>query len=227
MKKLILRVGLLLMVIISTLSCSKKNDDDRNWSEELKNSVWAGIYQLTSGAYRGEQPFSVEFNADGSVQWSDITCTRPASQWAAVGDTLTITFPNSTTVTSILSGDRLTKFVSGPGAGLVINEASRAALVTEEKLVNAQWAGTQGSFALTFDFIPGGKVTYKKGGEPGVTVPYTIAGAGIRISRNYTPGGGKDYSVLLENGSVFKGLDTFVFGLPPETTYTSFTVAKQ
>jgi len=223
----ILRISIAVILVITGWSCSKDNDDDHNWSEELKNSVWAGIYQLTAGSYRGEQPFSVELNADGSVQWSDITSTRAAGQWVALGDTLTITFPNLTNVTALLSGDRLSKFVSSPGAGLVINEASRAALLDEQQLINAEWSGTQGGASLTLDFVPGSKVTYKIGGNPGVTVPYTIAGAGIRIQRNYIPGGGKDYSVLVEKGTVFKGLDTFVYGLPPETTYTSFTVEKK
>jgi hypothetical protein len=176
--------GLLLIAVIATQSCKK--DNDTNWSEELKGSAWAGEFKYTSGANNDLQPFSIIVNSNGTISWSDLANTRPGGDWRTEGNKVTLTFPNSTTLSADLTKDSWSNFSSPTDIGFEIASLSRAEVPAAASFTNTTWIGTvtrdDGTLQdVTMHFLTGNSSKIFIGG---LAYPFTyhIAGAGITIN---------------------------------------------
>ena len=105
-------ISVLLITVITILSCKKSNDDKPvNWAEELKGSVWAGEFKYNTGAYTGLQPVSIVINNDNTLTWYEVAGSYTAT-WLVSGNTVTIKFISGSTVSASLSKDTWSNFTN-------------------------------------------------------------------------------------------------------------------
>ncbi|RYY54187.1 MAG: hypothetical protein EOO09_15270 [Chitinophagaceae bacterium] len=215
-------------VITCCLSCSKdKGDAPEDRTESFRNSVWAGEFQYATGSYTSVQPFSVSLASDGTLTWSDIGSTRPGGTWAVDHDTITITFPNSTSISATVTDDSWSEFKGGAAAGVFLTQVSRAAAPDPAALPGSTWIGTLGGSPLFMNFIAGQKMNFTLGETSlATTLDYSIEGAGIRFTSNGITSTSVYYALLV-NKTTMKGVNRFVSGFPSTVNYFPFTTNKQ
>jgi len=95
----------ILVILLSTLvllSCSE-DDAGKNYAASIKDKIWWGT--LTNAGEGGPQYFSVHFNADNSLQWSQLAGDYEG-QWVVDQNKITLTFTGlDVIVTAEISDD--------------------------------------------------------------------------------------------------------------------------
>lgn len=209
-------------------SCSKKNDVVTPLGIDLKNTVWAGEFQYAAGAYTGLQTFSVVLKDDGTLTWSDIDNTRAGGTWVTKKDTLVITFPNSTVISAVVTGDNWTNFKGGAEAGVLLSQVTRSFKADETTLAGSTWTGILGRSNVKIDIAAGGKLNYTLGTGTPINTDYTFEGGGLRFSMTSILSKRDNYIVFLNNASLLKGLEKYVsIGISTTTSYYNWSASKQ
>ena len=204
-----------LFLVIIMLSC-KKDNSAINWSEELKDSAWAGEFKYTLGANTDLQPFSIIMNKDKTFTWTNIESTRAGGVWEVDGNRVTLKFLNGTSLSADLSKDKWSNFNNPAINGFEIDNLSHTVIPNAALLNNTTWTGrrdspTAVSESVTVKFLIDNKAQIiVKGSVDNIT--YKIEGAGIRDDSQGT------YFVLLNStlnlkGYGIYGVISFYYGL--------------
>jgi hypothetical protein len=205
-------------------SCNKddNNNGDTNWAEELKQTTWAGEYQLTSGAYQGLQPFSIKLNTDNTLTWYEIGATLPAV-WSVRGNQITITFTNGGTISADLGNNSWNNFTSTSPNQRKIASLEKISIPDPNTLNNTVWKGKLSSGQdVTITFLSGNKLRYFAGFT--LEIPYTIYGAGLKLSSFMPATNSSDAYVIISNNFMKGFVSQTDFG---GSSYFSWTGTKQ
>lgn len=205
-------------------SC-KKSNDAATPGINLAGTVWAGQFRYTTGAYTGQQAFSISINADSTVTWSDVSSTRPAGKWKTIGDMVTITLPNGTILTANVPGDSWSNFNNPAVNGFAVDNLSRTAVPAQKTLENSIWTGSYDVYSLKINFLAGDKLEYTVGGALYYSGGYTIRGAGIYFDKSGLLSADSYYGVLMNNNS-FSGFASGYSGFPSKSYYRKWDAKK-
>lgn len=184
-------LSLFFAVATMLYSCKKSNDSIMtsptptpvptiNWNEELKETVWAGEFKYTTGAFTDLQPYSLNLNTDGTTTWTDLESTRPGGTWKVQANVITLTFPNSTTISATVSKDTWSTFENKTSNGFEIANLSRSVSLKQNMLEGGTWAGIYKTDTWNIQFLPGAKSQLTMISKL-PAFPYVIAGASIKF----------------------------------------------
>lgn len=202
------------IITILCFSCKKNTDSPDNgnpappvttvnWTEELKNTLWAGEYKYTTGVDQSLQPFSLLLKDDGTITWADVENERAAGTWKVNGSQINFSFINGGSFSASLARDSWSNLKSGAGAGLAIDNIASTVRPNTQALLNTTWLGNVNGLNFSLNFLKDDFVkSTVNGGESYYTSKYTISLAGIRFKKN-TPGDpvvGSYYGIF-QNGS--------------------------
>ncbi|MEO6316267.1 MAG: hypothetical protein ABIU63_14235 [Chitinophagaceae bacterium] len=170
----------------SLFSCKKSNDTSTpavNWNEELKGTVWAGEFKYTTGVFKELQPFTLVVNSDGTTTWTDMDAPRAGGSWKVDGDKITLTFPNKTVNTAVVSKDNWVNFTNPAVNGFEIASLTRSVAVTQAMLEGNTWSGFYKTDAWSIKCVAGSKADLTRIGK--ITgLPYQTSGASIKFIVN-------------------------------------------
>ncbi|RYF97825.1 MAG: hypothetical protein EOO02_20175 [Chitinophagaceae bacterium] len=224
LKPMLMMIGICILMA----ACSKKTEEqpapDR--TESMKNTVWAGEYQLLAGDLLSLQPFSITLAVDGTLTWYDIVSTRPGGTWTMKQDTITITLPNNTVIAATVGTENWSNFKGGEAAGFLLSSVSAAKSAESSSLLNTKWTGILSGSKIDITILSDMMLSYKPGSGSEITIPYTNEGAGIRFSYKGIVSFTSNYLNISGNGTVMKGIEKLSSGFPSKTNYTTYAVTK-
>ena len=171
---------LLATIFCCSLACSKSKDSTPAF--DPKNTLWSGVYHYTSGGYVGPLEFTLQLNADNSVQWTDITSSRAGGTWKYDGQNITITLPNSTTLSAKITKDSWTGFDNNSALGFAVDRLNATTAIDLGKLVGTKWFGKIGTSVFSLDFKTSSTLEYVYGTST-EKATYAVSGGGIRINQ--------------------------------------------
>lgn len=219
------------MAVVALFSCKKNNDTvdtippvTVNWKQQLKNTIWAGEFSYSTGAYTGLQPFSIEMNNDGTLTWTDVASTRPGGSWTIEDNLVTVVFPNGTKVSAKVSADSWINFTNPPVNGFRIENLSRSDRPDRTVLTNTSWIGKQGGYNAGIQFTTDGNIRFDHDVMLSYSGGYTIAGAGILFKKTYPDGDLTYYGIVQKNNTEIKGFK--VERHAAKTTYLPWNAGK-
>ena len=178
MKKYISIILLTFMVMSITFGC-KKDNEPKDYGASIKDKKWWGTF---SNAGENIQYYSVHFNADNSLVWSQLSGDY-AGQWAVDGNKLTLNFTAlAVKITAEISDDnKLLNIVTNSPNKVYTGKLNEN---TDNLLDNTVWKQTSNSPSLIqLSFYSGEKVELKIGPITYARNPYTRSSSGfIRFS---------------------------------------------
>ena len=177
MKKYISIIPITLVIFTILISC-KKSDTPKDYGASIKDKKWWGTF---SNAGENIQYYSVHFNADSSLVWSQLSGDYNG-QWSLNGNKLTLNFATlNVKITAEISDDNTLLNITTNSPNKVytgkLNEN------TDNLLDNTVWKQINNSpSAIQLSFFSGEKVELKIGPVTYAN-PYTRSSSGfIRFS---------------------------------------------
>ena len=175
MKKYISIISVTLMVMSITFGC-KKDNEPKDYGAFIKDKSWWGTF---SNAGENNQYYSVHFNADSSLLWSQLSGDY-AGKWTLEGNKLTLNFTAlAVKITAEISDDNKLLNIATNSPNKVytgkLNEN------TINLLDNTVWkdANNSSSSAVQLSFFSGEKVETRLGPAIFATNPYTSSSSGF------------------------------------------------
>ena len=178
MKKHISIIPITLIIFSILISC-KKSDTPKDYGASIKDKKWWGTF---SNAGENIQYYSVHFNADSSLLWSQLSGDY-AGKWTLEGNKLTLNFTAlAVKITAEISDDnKLLNIVTNSPNKVYTGKLNEN---TDNLLDNTVWKQTSNSPSLIqLSFYSGEKVELKIGPITYARNPYTRSSSGfIRFS---------------------------------------------
>jgi hypothetical protein len=204
MKKYLAITLVTLMLTGILFSCKKSNTSTpKDYTASIKDKTWWG--QLTYTGQTAEY-YSVHFNADGSLQWSQLSGDY-TGHWVVNDKQLIMTFDaNSVRIEAEIGDDNKLGNITATTNYYVVNSGE---LVANPNLPldNTSWKGTyfNGSSQqpLQFSFSPGLKISITFGSFPTQVNTYTRSSSGAVI--RYGVGGMYPFFGVVASGNLMKG----------------------
>ena len=174
MKKYISIISVTLMVMSITFGC-KKDNEPKDYGAFIKDKSWWGTF---SNAGENNQYYSVHFNADNSLLWSQLSGDY-AGKWTLEGNKLTLNFTAlAVKITAEISDDNMLLNISTNSPNKVytgkLNEN------TNNLLDNTVWKeAINKPSAIQLSFFSSLKVEAKMGSITYVKIPYTRSSSGF------------------------------------------------
>ena len=158
--------------------CKKSSSAPKDYTQSIKDKTWWGTFNYTGSP---EEYYSVQFNADNSLTWSQWAGNYPG-HWVLDEKTLTMTFTGSSLqIKADISGDSLINITDNTSASDI--KSGHLNTNTNQSLDNTVWTGSFISSNSPFQlkFMPGSNVTLVAGGSSGPHLyARTASGAIIR-----------------------------------------------
>jgi hypothetical protein len=174
MKKIISIIPVILIVMSILLSC-KKSDSPINYVSTIKDKTWWGTF---SNAGENNQYYSVHFNADNSLLWSQLSGDY-AGLWILDGNKLTMNFTTlAIKITAEISDDNTLLNITTNSPNKVYT--GKLNNNTDNLLDNTVWKETNNSpSAVQLSFFSGLKVEAKIGPSTYATNAYIRSSSGF------------------------------------------------
>lgn len=130
---------ILLTLLAGLISSCKKDATPKDYSASIKDKTWWGTLSYTGKAL---EYYSVHFNADGSLSWSQQSGDYPGS-WIVNDKQLTMTFPGiSSEIKAYISDDDKLMTITDNNASFTINSGELFATPIQS-LDNTVWKGSR------------------------------------------------------------------------------------
>jgi hypothetical protein len=197
---------IMLFVTVILISCKKSDTPTpKDYAASVNDKTWSG--EITYAA-DSVQFYTVHFNADNSLLWSQLSGDYPGN-WGVIGKQLTMTFTGSNAViqANLTDDDKMANISVSNTNAYIVNSA---VLVVSPNLPleGTVWKGS-GYFAVAtypfeISFLPGNKAELKINNftHPLRTYTRSSSGTSIRIAG---PGGTQSFAAIISateiNGS--------------------------
>jgi hypothetical protein len=199
MKKYLSIIPATLLLTAILFSCKKSSTPvPKDYAASIKDKTWSGEITYTNDS---TQYYSVQFNADKTLVWSQFLGDYPGS-WGIDGKQITMTFNGSNVIirADIGDDDKFSNIIVSNTNAYVINSGGLIVNLPVQ-LEGTVWNGSGfyavATYPLQMTFLPGSKVEVKINGFVKPLTTYTRSASGAFIRFNSNIGGTKNFGVLI------------------------------